>query len=351
MRGGKHVIFSEFAFKMTYEVASMNDITRSKILGSGRYVPERILTNADLEKIVDTTDEWILERSGIRERHIVEPGTPLSHLAAEASRIAIQDAGLKSEDIDVIILATVTGDMKFPATACFVQRLIGADKAAAFDVSAACSGFLYALQLADSLIRTGTYRHALVVGGEILTSMVNWEDRNTCVLFGDGAGAVVLGPSKDEAGILSTFLGSDGTYSDLLYNPGCGCINPPTVENVSEKLHTLRMEGREVFRHAVVAMSRAMKEALKRADLAVKDLDLVISHQANLRIIEALGKRLSLTESQTYVNVDRYGNTSAASIPIAFDEARRDGRIGPGALVGLVTFGAGFTWAGGVVRL
>ncbi|ABA90222.1 3-oxoacyl-(acyl carrier protein) synthase III [Syntrophotalea carbinolica DSM 2380] len=329
----------------------MDNSTRAMILGTGRSIPEKILTNADLEKMVDTNDAWIVERSGIRTRHIVEPGTPLSSLAAAAGKQAIEDAGLAVTDIDLIILATVTGDMKFPATACFVQTLLGAENAAAFDISAACSGFLYGMQLADSLIRTGTHRNILLIGGEVLTSMVNWEDRNTCVLFGDGAGAVVLGPSQQDRGILTTQIGADGNHSKLLYNPGCGSINPPTPENARDKLHTLRMEGREVFRHAVVCMSRSMKKSLKAAGVAIEDLDLVISHQANLRIIEALAKRLKLTEGQGYVNVDRYGNTSAASIPIALDEARRNGRIGEGDMVGLVTFGAGFTWGSSIVRL
>ena len=329
----------------------MTNIPQTMILGSGRAVPEKILTNADLEKIVDTNEQWIVERTGIRERHIAEKGSPLSELAAEAARKAIEDAGLEAKDIDLIILASVTGDMKFPATACFIQELLGAKNAAAFDISAACSGFIYALQIADGMMRSQTYRHALVIGAEILTSMVDWEDRNTCVLFGDGAGAVVLGPSRDERGIISTHLGSNGSHSNLLYNAGCGCINMPTEENVREKIHTLRMEGKEVFRHAVVAMSKAMKNALKQADMTSDQLDLVISHQANLRIIEALAKRLKISEKQTYINVDRFGNTSAASIPIALDEARRNGVVQAGNTVGLVAFGAGFTWAAGIIRL
>ncbi|MCD4689711.1 MAG: ketoacyl-ACP synthase III [Desulfuromonadaceae bacterium] len=329
----------------------MTNIPQTMILGTGRAVPEKILTNADLEKIVDTNDQWIVERSGIRERHVAEKGAPLSELAAEAARKAIEDAGLEAKDIDLIILATVTGDMKFPATACFIQELLGAKNAAAFDIAAACSGFIYGLQIADSMMRNQTYRHALVIGGDILTSIVDWEDRNTCVLFGDGAGAVVLGPSQDDRGIISTYIGSDGGYSKLLYNAGCGCINMPTEENIKEKIHTVRMEGKEVFRHAVVAMSKAMKKVLKQADMTSDQLDLVISHQANLRIIEALAKRLKLNSEQTYVNVDRFGNTSAASIPIALDEARRNGVIQSGSTIGLVAFGGGFTWASGIIRL
>ena len=329
----------------------MTNTPQTMILGTGRAVPEKILTNADLEKIVDTNDQWIVERSGIRERHVAEKGAPLSELAAEAARKAIEDAGLEAKDIDLIILATVTGDMKFPATACFIQELLGAKNAAAFDIAAACSGFIYGLQIAESMMRNQTYRHALVIGGDILTSIVDWEDRNTCVLFGDGAGAVVLGPSQDERGIISTYIGSDGGYSNLLYNAGCGCINMPTEENIKEKIHTVRMEGKEVFRHAVVAMSKAMKKVLKQADMTSDQLDLVISHQANLRIIEALAKRLKLNSEHTNVNVDRFGNTSAASIPIALDEARRNGVIKPGSLIGLVAFGGGFTWASGIIRL
>jgi 3-oxoacyl-[acyl-carrier-protein] synthase-3 len=351
LEGMKHSCYFTGGILGHYQEGRMKSKPQTMILGTGRAVPDKILTNADLEKMVDTNDDWIVERSGIRVRHIAEKGAALSELAAEAARKAIADAGLEAEDIDLIILATVTGDMKFPATACFIQELIGAKNAAAFDISAACSGFIYALQIADGLMRSQAYRHALVIGGEILTSMVDWEDRNTCVLFGDGAGAVVLGASQDERGILSTHIGSDGGFSNLLYNAGCGCINMPTVENVQEKVHTMRMEGREVFRHAVVAMSRAMKKALKQADMTSEQLDLVISHQANLRIIEALAKRLKISDEQTYVNVDRFGNTSAASIPIALDEARRAGRVAPGSLVGMVAFGAGFTWAAGIIRL
>lgn len=328
----------------------MSKTPLAMILGTGRNVPDKILTNADLEQMVDTSDSWILERTGIRERRIVEPGTPLSSLAAAAAQAALADAGVAAEEIELIILGSVTGDMKFPATACIVQDLIGAKNAVAFDLSAACSGFIYGLQVASSLMATIGYRRALVIGGEILTSMVNWQDRDTCVLFGDGAGAVVLGPADGDRGIIRTSLGSDGAFVNLLYNPGCGCVNPPTLENVAQNLHTIHMAGREVFRHAVTAMTNSMQRVLQEAGVEPEELDLLIPHQANLRIIEALAKRFNVSHDKVYINVDRYGNTSAASIPIAIDEARRCGRIVPGSLVGLVTFGAGLTWAAALVR-
>ncbi len=321
------------------------------ILGSGHAVPEQVLTNADLEKLVNTSDQWIIERTGIRQRHIAPPGSALSDLAATAARAALQDAGLGPGDIDLIVLGTVSGDMRFPATACFVQDKIGATGAVAFDVSAACSGFLYSLQVAAGLLQTGSYRHALVIGGEILSALVNWEDRDTCVLFGDGAGAVVLGPARDGRGLLGACMTTDGRHTQLLHSPGGGSQHPANAETVAAGLHFIRMEGREVFRHAVLSMEQALQRALQQAGVAVQDLTLLIPHQANLRIIEAVGKRFDFPAERTFVNVDRFGNTSAASIPIALDEARRSGRIRPGDLVGLVTFGAGFTAAAAVVRI
>jgi 3-oxoacyl-[acyl-carrier-protein] synthase-3 len=320
------------------------------LLGTGRAVPEQILTNADLERMVETSDEWITARTGIKQRHVAAPGTALSDLATAAARNALQDAGVNAEEIDLIVMGTVTGDMKFPATACFVQAKLGAVNAVAFDLSAACSGFLYGLQVAEGLMLSAGYRRVLVIGGEILTSMVNWQDRDTCVLFGDGAGAVVLGPSEDGRGLLQIRLCSDGGHSGLLYNPGGGCINPPTVENVQSRLNSIRMEGKEVFRHAVSAMTTVMQQVLEREGLSADDLDLLIPHQANLRIIEAVAKRCKLPMDKVFVNVDRYGNTSAASIPIALDELRRNGDLKSGALVGLVTFGGGFTWAAALLR-
>ena len=320
------------------------------ILGTGHAVPDRILTNADLEKMVDTSDQWIMERTGIKERRIVAPGTPLSTLAAEAATRALESAGVPAEEIDLIILGTVTGDMKFPATACIIQEIIGAKHAVAFDLSAACSGFLYGLQIAEGLMVASGYRKALVIGGEILSSMVNWQDRDTCVLFGDGAGAVVLGVAEGGRGIIHTCLGSDGAHVKLLYNPGCGSENPPTPENIAERLHTIHMAGREVFRHAVTAMSNAMQQVLQEAGIAPTELQLLIPHQANLRIIEGVAKRFDIPADRVYINVDRFGNTSSASIPIALDEAFRAGLIRPGDLVGMVTFGAGLTWASAVIR-
>ncbi len=328
----------------------MHNKTHAMILGAGRALPDKILTNADLEQIVETSDEWIVSRTGIKQRHVAEPGTALSDLVAEAARNALQDAGVKAEEVDLIVLGTVTGDMKFPATACLVQEKIGAKNAVAFDISAACSGFLYGLKVAEGLMTTSGYKRVLVIGGEVLTSMVNWQDRDTCVLFGDGAGAVVLGPSDGKRGLLQIHLRSDGVYSNLLYNPGGGSVNPPTADNVAARLHSIRMEGKEVFRHAVTSMTEALKHVLEQAGFNGDDLDLLIPHQANLRIIEAVAKRCKMPMDKVFVNVDRYGNTSAASIPIALDELRRSGALKEGMLVGLVTFGAGFTWAAALIR-
>ena len=321
-----------------------------QILGSGHAVPHRILTNADLEQMVDTNDEWIVERSGIRQRHIAEPGSSLSDLAATAVNRALESAQTAAQDIDLIIMGTVSGDMKFPAMACLLQEKIGANKAAAFDISAACSGFLYGLHLAKSLMQTCAYQRVLVVAAEMLSSMINWEDRNTCVLFGDGAGAVVLGPSTDERGILSTTIHSDGRHSDLLYNPA-GSQLVLSAEDLKNNVATIHMQGREVFRHAVSSMTRALNEALEQAGLSAADLDFVIPHQANIRIIEAIAKRFKVPTEKIIINVDRFGNTSAASIPIALDEAIRNGTIKKGDVVGFTTFGAGLTWAASVIRI
>lgn len=320
------------------------------IVGTGHAVPDRILTNADFERMVETSDQWIVERTGIRERHVVEPGTPLSALAIPAAQRALTDAGIGGDEIDLVIVGTVTGDLKFPSTACIVQQAIGARQATAFDVSAACSGFLYSMRVATAMIGTGEYRKALVIGGDILTSMVNWQDRDTCVLFGDAAAAAVLVPSDGRRGLLGACLRSDGAYVPLLCNQGGGSLHPYAADSYDAKRFSIHMDGREVFRHAVVSMADALQQALDRAGVTLAEIDVVIPHQANLRIIEALGKRFGIPAEKVFVNVDRYGNTSAGSIPLALDEARRSGRIQQGTTVALVTFGAGFTWAGAVMR-
>jgi 3-oxoacyl-[acyl-carrier-protein] synthase-3 len=316
-------------------------------------MPEKVLTNEDLSALVETSDEWIRTRTGICERRIASPEQATSDLAAEACRRALDNAAMPAAEVELIICATVTPDMFFPSTACVVQGKIGASKAVCFDLSAACSGFVYAMQVARQFLNSGVYRSALVIGAEKLTSLVNWKDRNTCVLFGDGAGAVVLkaDDSADAPGrVLSAVMGSDGTLVNLLKVPGGGSACPTTAENVEQRLNTVHMEGRETFKHAVTRMSAAAEEALSRAGLKREDISLVIPHQANLRIIDAIADRLGLPSEKVFVNLDRYGNTSAATIPVALDEARRQGRIKRGDIVLLVAFGGGFTWAASVLR-
>jgi 3-oxoacyl-[acyl-carrier-protein] synthase-3 len=320
------------------------------ILGTGSYAPEKILTNQDLEQIVDTSDEWITSRTGIKERHIADPNTPSSALGTEAAVRALEAAGVRGEEIDQIIVGTVTGDRTFPSTACIVQDRLGAKGAHAFDVSAACAGFLYGLSLGYSSIASGLAETVLVIGVESLSKIVNWTDRNTCVLFGDGAGAVVLRSTGKPGGILSTRLHSDGALVHLLEMPAGGSLMPPSHETVERRLHTIHMSGNDVFKHAVRAMESVALEALEAAGRKPEELDLLVPHQANYRIIDATARRLGLPMEKVFVNLDRYGNTSSASIPIALDEARRSGRIGPGSLVEMVTFGGGFTWAGVVVE-
>lgn len=320
------------------------------IIGTGHKVPDKVLTNFDLEKIVDTTDQWIVERTGIHERHIKTSEENTSDFCVDAALQALDDAGMTASDLDMIMIGTISGDMRFPATAVFVQSRLGANNAAAMDLSAACSGFLYGCIIADSMIAAGTYQHILVIGTESLSSITDWDDRNTCVLFGDGAGAAIIAPSNGNSGILSTYMGSDGNLANLLCCPGGGTLNPISHEMVDKGLHFLKMEGREVFLHAVKAMSDSANRALERAGLNADDIDLLIPHQANIRIMEATARRIGIPRHKVYVNIDRFGNTSAASIPIALNEARRNGQLKPGMTCLMVVFGGGFTWASAVVK-
>ena len=320
------------------------------ILGMGYAVPDQVLTNHDLEKMVDTSDQWIKERSGIERRHILEKGRTNSDLGAESSIKALRDAGVSVEDIDIIINASITPDQQFPSTACIVQDKIGAKNAAGFDISAACSGFLYGLILADNIIKNDPNKKILVLGTEVLSRITDWEDRSTCVLFGDGSGAAVLGASDGSSGILSSYMKSNGKLAHLLYMPGNGVAHPTSHDTVDQKMHYIKMEGRETFKHAVKSMSQAAEEALKYAEIDKKDIDLLITHQANMRIIKALGNRLKVNEDKVFSNIAEYGNTSAASIPIAMNEARDQGKLNRGDLLLLAAFGGGFTWAAHVIR-
>jgi 3-oxoacyl-[acyl-carrier-protein] synthase III len=320
------------------------------IIGTGSYVPERILTNADLEKIVETNDEWVTSRTGIKERRIAAEGEHTSHMATHAAKRAMEQAGIEASEIDLIIVATVTPDTFFPSTACHVQRQLGASNAACFDISAACSGFLYGIEIAQQFISNNTYNTILVVGADKLSSIVNWQDRNTAVLFGDGAGAAVLRYRAGSHGVITTFMGSDGNYGDILHMPGGGCAIPVTKENIDQRLNTLHMSGRETFKQAVVSMLAAANKALEQSGLTVNDLTCIIPHQANLRIIEALAERLDVPLSRFQVNLDRYGNTSAAAVAIALDEANRTGRFEVGDYILMVVFGGGLTYASSVVQ-
>ncbi len=323
----------------------------ARIIGTGAYVPERVLTNADLEKLVDTSDEWIVTRTGISERHVASDEQATSDLCYHASRTALEAAGLDAAELDMILVATATPDMFFPSTACVLQDRLGARKAGALDLSAACSGFVYGLGMANGLIRSGAVRTVLLLGAETLTRVVNWQDRNTCVLFGDGAGAVVLRADDGERGVLSVHLYADGSKASLLILPGGGSRHPLSQAVLDAGLHKIQMNsGNEVFKLAVRAMEDAALTALKQNGCEIGDVDFIISHQANLRIISALGQRLGLSSDKIVVNVDKVGNTSAASIPLALDGAVRDGRIQPGHLVLLCAFGGGLTWASSLIR-
>lgn len=322
---------------------------RSRIVGTGAYVPDRVMTNADLERMVATSDAWILERTGIRERRIAAPGQACSDLGAYAAQQALASAGIQPADLDMILVATCTGDQPLPSTACLIQAQLGARRAAACDLSAACCGFVYALSVADAYVKTGS-RYVLVVGAEIMSAITDWTDRGTCILFGDGAGAAVVGPADGNRGILSTHLHSDGGLGDLICVPGGGSDMPPSEKMLTEKAQFLKMKGNETYKVAIKTLEEVARETLSAHSLTVNDIDLYVPHQANIRIIKAVADRLQLPMEKIFMNIDRYGNTSAASIPLALDEAVKSGRIKEGSLVMIGAFGAGLTWASALIR-
>ena len=323
---------------------------RSRIISTGSYLPEKVLTNFDLEKMVDTSDEWIIERTGIRERRIAGESQAASDLAYEASKVAMESGGLKADDIDLIIVATVTGDMPFPSTACMLQDKLGAKNAVGFDINAACSGFLYGLYIADSFIKSGMHKKVLVVGTEVLSKITDWNDRTTCVLFGDGAGVVILEPTEEDRGIVSMHINSDGSMWELLHMPGGGSRNPASIDSVEKGLHYIKMKGNETFKVAVRVLEDLVIKTLDENKLELSQLSLLIPHQANLRIIQATADRLNLSMDKIIINIDRYGNTSAASIPIALDEVARAGRIKDGEYILLEAFGGGLTWGSALIK-
>lgn len=326
-----------------------------KILSTGAYLPPKVLTNFDLEKMVDTSDEWITTRTGIKERRIVEPDVATSDIAVEAAKDCIAKVGVSPDEIDTIIVATVTPDMFFPSTACLVHKKLGGkNEPTAFDILAACSGFVYGLILAEGLLRTGKSKKLLLIAADTLSKITNWKDRNTCVLFGDGAGAMLLTTVDDEDeydSILSTYWGADGNYDELLYVPAGGSKMPATVDTVQKSLHTIVMSGKEVFKVAVTKMVESALKACELAGVPPQKLDLIIPHQANLRIIMAIGERLGVDPSKIFVNVDKYGNMSASTVIVGLNEAITQNRIKKGSLVELVTFGGGFTWSAAVIRI
>lgn len=326
-------------------------MTKTIISGTGSYLPEKVMTNDDWAKLVDTSDEWITTRSGIKERHFAAPDQACSDLVVEAARMAIEDAKIDKDDIDVIIVGTVCADNAYPSTGNWVQKKLGIRTIPSFDVSAGCSGFLYGMILADSFIKSGIAKHVLVSGAEVMSRIIDWEDRNTCVLFGDGAGAAVLSATEEDKGIRSTYWGADGNLGELLMQPAGGSAMPASEETVAQKLHTVRMKGNEVFKHAVLRMQESAMKALELAGLDGKDIDLYIPHQANIRIIEATIKRAGIPRKKTFINIDKIANVSAATIPIALDQARKQGKLKPGDNLLMSAFGAGFTWSGIVVKM
>ena len=324
----------------------------SRILGTGRGVPPRVMTNHDLSRLVDTSDEWIVERTGIRERHILDPALAASDLATQAGLQACARAGVAPSAVDCIIVGTVTGDCPFPSTAVYVQKKMGAlAGGCAFDLSAACAGFIYGLALGDNFVRRGQFRRVLIIGVEVLSRIVDWQDRSTCVLFGDGAGAVLLGPEDDpRRGVLSTHLFADGSYSEILHQPAGGSREPITLEAIAAKRHLVKMNGREVYKHAVRNMAQASKLALEANGVDPAEVAWVLAHQANLRILEGVAERVGIPLTRFYLNVDRYGNTSSASVPTVLDEALELGKIKPGDLLLMTALGGGLAWASALVR-
>lgn len=320
------------------------------ITGIGSYVPEKILTNHDLEKMVETTDEWIVTRTGIRQRRIAAKDEFTSDMAARAAQRAMKMAGVTAAQIDLIIVATITPDMPFPATACLVQHKIGATGAAAFDLEAACSGFIYGLEIGQQFIMSRTYDTVLVIGAEKLSAITDWTDRNTCVLFGDGAGAVILQNREKSHGLLTAVMGADGEKGDLLFMPAGGSRCPASKSTVDARMHYLRMEGKETFKNAIQAMQSAATEVLRRCEIDISRIKCIIPHQANRRIIDAVGERLGAKPEQLFINLEKYGNTSAASVAIALDEAVASGRVSRGELILLMVFGAGLTWGAAVIE-
>jgi 3-oxoacyl-[acyl-carrier-protein] synthase-3 len=326
--------------------------TKTVIIGTGHYLPEKVMTNEDWSKLVDTSDEWITTRSGIKERHFAAEGETTSDMVTAAAIRAIEDAGVDKDDIDLVIVATVSGDNAYPSTGNWTQKKLGMWTVPSFDISAGCSGFLYGLITADAFIRAGMAKTVLVAAAEIMSRIINWDDRSTCVLFGDGAGAVVVTASQEpNRGVLSTYWGSDGNLGELLVQPAGGSAMPASVETVEKKLHAVHMKGNEVYKHAVTRMQEAAIKAIERANLSSADIDLYIPHQANVRIIEATIKRAEIPPEKTFVNIDKIANISAATIPIALDQARKAGRLKDGDTLLMSSFGAGFTWAGVVVKM
>ena len=328
----------------------MKSLRAVGIKGVGHYVPKKIVTNSDLEKLVDTSDQWITSRTGIKQRNIADESEATSDLAYRAAKMALKNSGMLPEDIDYIIVSTASPDMIFPSSACLVQSKLGAKNAGAFDLSAACSGFIYSLVVGSQMIATGMYNNVLVVGAETLSKFMDWSDRNTCVLFGDGAGAALLGPVEEGRGLLASYLRADGNFGEMLQLPAGGAMMPAGPETIENRKHYIKMDGREVFKNAVRCMVEAVEKPLKKCGLSSSDIDILVPHQANQRIINSIAKKLKLKEEQLYVNLDLHGNTSSASIIIALSELVKSGRLKKNDLVAMTAFGSGYTWAGAVMR-